>query len=71
MAAVGGFAERVPLDVGGVARRGRGSAALEARRAPAMSDPLRWLITHPNGWIVILLATVGVALLIVIMAVFD
>jgi hypothetical protein len=36
-----------------------------------MSDPLRWLITHPNGWIVILLATVGVALLIVIMAVFD
>jgi hypothetical protein len=36
-----------------------------------MSDPLRWLTTHPNGWIVILLATVGVALLAVIMAVFG
>ena len=36
-----------------------------------MSDLLRWLVTHPTGWVVILLATVGVALIVVIVAVFD
>jgi hypothetical protein len=35
-----------------------------------VSDPLRWLVAHPTGWIVILLAAVSVALIIVLAAVF-
>jgi hypothetical protein len=34
-----------------------------------LSDPLHWLATHPNGWIIILLAAVSVALIIVLVAV--
>jgi hypothetical protein len=32
---------------------------------------LRWLVTHPNGWIVILLVAVGVALIVIIIVVFG
>jgi hypothetical protein len=32
---------------------------------------LRWLATHPNGWIVILLAVVGIALIVIIVVVFG
>ena len=34
-----------------------------------MSLLTRWLATHPSGWIVILLAIVGVALVVVVAAV--
>jgi uncharacterized membrane protein YeaQ/YmgE (transglycosylase-associated protein family) len=32
---------------------------------------LRWLATHPSGWIVILLVAVGGALIVVVVAVFG
>jgi hypothetical protein len=32
---------------------------------------LRWLTTHPSGWIVILIAAVGAALIVIIVAVFG
>jgi hypothetical protein len=36
-----------------------------------MSLLTHWLATHPSGWIVILLAVVGVALIVVVAAVFG